>query len=113
MSQRVDVRGALAWCWCGAIAAGYAVAVLVSLAGALYALYVTIMGLLVFRSLFPLAALVPLTLNLGYMAVALALATGKLGRELVFSPYLAVPVLLLLPVAVAGNWWFFGLLRGI
>ncbi|HEX8231235.1 MAG TPA: hypothetical protein VF826_18290 [Chloroflexia bacterium] len=113
MSQIVDVRRVLAWCWRGAIMAGYAVATLVSLAGALYALYVTVVGMLVFRALFPLAALVPFTLNLGYIAVVLALATGRLGRERVFSPYFAVPVLLLLPVAVAGNWWFYGLLRGL
>ncbi len=111
MSQSVDVRRALAWCWRGVIAAGYAVSALVSLAGALYALYVTVAGLIVYRALFPLAALVPLTLNLGYMALVLALATGRLGRERVFSPYFALPVLLLLPLAVVGNWWFFGLLR--
>ncbi|HEX8598993.1 MAG TPA: hypothetical protein VF952_10820 [Chloroflexia bacterium] len=113
MSQIVDVRRALAWCWRGVITAGYAVSALVSLAGALYALYVTVVGLIVFRALFPLAALVPFTLNLGYMAVVLALTTGRLGRERVFSPYFALPVLLLLPVAIAGNWWFFGLLPGI
>jgi hypothetical protein len=95
------------------MAAGYAVASLVSFAGALYSLYVVVVGLVVFRSLFPLAGLVPLTLNLGYVAVVLALATGRLGRDRVFSPYFAVPVLLLLPLAVVGNWWFFGLLRGI
>jgi hypothetical protein len=113
MSQSVDRRRVLAWCWRGTIAAGYAVAALVTLAGALYALYVTVVGLIVFRALFPFAALVPFALNLGYMALVLALATGRLGRERVFSPYFAVPVLLLLPLAVAGNWWFFGLLRGI
>ncbi len=111
MSQTLYVRRALAWCWRGAIVAGYAVALLVSLAGALYALYVTVAGLWVFQALFPLAALVPLTLNLGYMAVVLALATGRLGGERVFSHYFAVPVLLLLPLAVGGNWWFFGLLQ--
>lgn len=113
MSQSASMRRLLGWCWRGLIAAGYAVAALVSLAGALYALYVVVVGLVVFRSLFPLAAMVPLTLNLGYMAVVLALATGRLGRQRVFSPYFAVPVLLLLPLAVVGNWWFFGLLRGI
>jgi hypothetical protein len=113
MSQNVDVRRVLGWCWRGAIVAGYAVAAVVSLAGAFYALYVAGAGVLVYRSIFPLAALVPVTLNLGYMAVVLVLATGRLGRERVFSPYFAVPVLLWLPVAVAGNWWFFGLLSGV
>ncbi len=113
MSQSVEVRKVLRWCWRGMIAAGYAVATLVSLAGALYALYVMVAGLLVYRALFPLAALVPMTLNLGYMALVLALATGRLGRERVFSPYFAVPVLLLLPVSVLGNWGFFGLLHGV
>ena len=113
MPQSLDVRRALGVCWRGVIAAGYGVAALVSLAGALYALYVAVVGLWVFRALFPMAALVPFALNLGYMALVLALATGRLGRERVFSPHQAVPVLLWLPVAIAGNWWFFGLLRGI
>ena len=88
-------------------------AAVVSIAGALYALYVAVVGVLVFRALFPMAALVPFALNLGYACVVLALATGRLGRERVFSPHFALPVLLLLPLAVAGNWWFFGLLRGL
>lgn len=113
MLQSLDVSRALGLCWRGVIAASYGVAAVVSLAGALYALYVAVMGLWVFRALFPLAALVPFSLNLGYMSVVLALATGRLGPERVFSPYFAVPVLLWLPVAIAGNWWFFGLLPGI
>lgn len=113
MSQSMVTRRVLVLCWHGVIAAGYVVAALVSLAGAGYALYVAVVGTLMFWALFPMAALVPMTLNLGYLALVLALATGRLGRGRVFSPHFAVPVLLLIPLAIMGNWWFFGLWRGM
>ena len=113
MAQTIPSRKVLTWCWRGVIAAGYAVAILTSLAGALYALYVAITGLFIFREFFPLAALVPATLNLCYLAFVLLVATGSLGRARVFSAYFALPILVLLPLAVVSNWWFYGLLGGV
>ena len=113
MVQALTIRKALTWCWKGVAAAGYAVATVTSSAGALYALYVAIVGAMFFRSLFPLAALVPATLNLRYLSLVAAITTGRFRNVRVFAPHVALPILTLLPLEVAGNWWFYSLWWGI
>ena len=113
MAQTMAARKVLVSCWRGILGIGYAVAAVTSFAGAMFALYIAVVGSLFFKSLFMLAALVPTTLNLCYLALVVALATGRAGQDQRFSAFSALPILLLLPLEVLGNLWFFNLWRGM